>query len=96
MKEASVGDPDVDLGAKLKKTKLANGVTAWGMSPSKYVQEAVKDCEEYLNENYLRRFTLPKHGPTLFMMNYAPKMDIFQALNANDASCFQSLIGILH
>ena len=65
------------------------------MSPSKYVQEAVKNCEAYLEKNYLRKWTLPKNAPNPFLMNYAPKMDASPALNATDASYFQLLIGIL-
>jgi hypothetical protein len=36
------------LGAKLKKTVLKNGVVAWGVSSSKYVQYAVQNIQEYL------------------------------------------------
>ena len=31
MKRGSIGDPDFYLGAKLRKTKLSNGVEAWGL-----------------------------------------------------------------
>ncbi len=41
-KPSCVGDPDIYLGAKLKETQLPNGVMAWGLSPSKYVIQAVK------------------------------------------------------
>jgi hypothetical protein len=43
LKPTSVGDPDIYLGAKLKETQLLNGIYAWGMSPSKYVDQAVKN-----------------------------------------------------
>ena len=32
------GDPDMYLGTKLRKTAMPNGVEAWTLSPSKYVQ----------------------------------------------------------
>ncbi len=35
LKPSSVGNPDIYLGAKLKETRLPNGVMAWGLSPSK-------------------------------------------------------------
>jgi hypothetical protein len=41
MKEGSSQVPTFYLGAKLKKTVIPNGVVAWGMSSSKYVQSAV-------------------------------------------------------
>eukprot|EP00804_Cyclotella_cryptica_P012025 CCRYP_004483-RA/>CCRYP_004483-RA protein AED:0.49 eAED:0.49 QI:0/-1/0/1/-1/1/1/0/77 len=34
LKPGSLGDPDIYLGAKLKKMKLSNGVEAWAMSPA--------------------------------------------------------------
>ena len=41
MKKGSIGDPDMYLGAKLRLTKLPNGIVTWGISASKYVQEAI-------------------------------------------------------
>ena len=46
MKPGTIGDPDIYLGGKLRKVQLNNGVWAWGMSPSKYVQDAVRNSEE--------------------------------------------------
>ena len=39
-------DPDIYLGAKVKPMKMNNGVTAWAISLSKYVNEAVNNCEK--------------------------------------------------
>ena len=50
LKTSLVGDPDIYLGAKLKQVKLPNGLMAWGMSPSKYVQQADKNCQTHLTE----------------------------------------------
>jgi hypothetical protein len=43
MKEGSIQVPTLYLGAKLKNTVLTNGVVAWGMSSSKYVQSSVQN-----------------------------------------------------
>ncbi len=43
LKPSSVGDPSMYLGAKLKLTQMSNGVYAWGMSPVKYIKEAVSN-----------------------------------------------------
>ena len=51
MKPGSIGDPDIYLGVKVKPTRLENGVIAWGMSSSKYVQEGVRTIEDYLAKN---------------------------------------------
>ena len=63
MKPGSIGDPNFNLGAKLKRITLDNGVVAWGMSSSKYVQEAVSNVEKRLKEKNLN---LPKRATTLF------------------------------
>ena len=48
LKEISVGNPDLYLGAKLNKVQMSNDVWCWSISPSKYVQEAVRNCQKYL------------------------------------------------
>jgi hypothetical protein len=50
LRTGSVGDPNICLGAKLRKATLQNGVKAWSVSPSKHMQEAVKDVKNYLQE----------------------------------------------
>ena len=42
-KAGSIGDPDIYLGAKVKLMKMNNGVTAWAISPSEYVNEAINN-----------------------------------------------------
>jgi hypothetical protein len=48
MKEGSIEVPNFYLGAKLKKNVLPNGLVAWGVSSSKYVQSAVQNVKESL------------------------------------------------
>ena len=48
MKDGSIGDPDIYLGAKVKQMELPNGVKVWALSSSKYIQEAVQNCDEYM------------------------------------------------
>ena len=64
LKPDSVGDPDIYLGAKLRQTRLSNGVTAWALSPSKYVNQAVRNCETHLKDHYDGRYSLPKWAET--------------------------------
>ena len=49
LKPNSVGDPDIYLGAKLRNVRLANGVYAWALSPSKYVDTLHKPLQTVLN-----------------------------------------------
>ena len=94
LKPDSMGTPDIYLGAKLRQTTLPNGVVAWGMSPSKYVQEAVKNFQATLAEE-MPGVRLPKYAQTPFARNYAPELDVSPELTPNMASVYASEIGIL-
>jgi len=59
LKPSLVGDPDIYHGAKLWQTRLPNDVWAWGLSPSKYVAHAVKNCQTHLTEKLHDRYQLP-------------------------------------
>jgi hypothetical protein len=59
LKPSSVGDPDIYLGAKLWRTHLKNGIWAWSLSPSKYVTQAVKNCEQHLLKKLNNFYRLP-------------------------------------
>ena len=52
MKSVSIGDPNIYLGAKLKKVVLENVVESCATSTSKYVQEAVSNSEADLYEHF--------------------------------------------
>jgi hypothetical protein len=60
MKTNSIGDPDLYLGAKIRPLVLPNGVTAWGMSSSKYIQSAVRNVKDYLAKKYPGRAWIKK------------------------------------
>jgi hypothetical protein len=62
LKPSSVGDPDISLGAKLRQTRLPNGVMAWGLSPSKYHVWAVTNCQVHLTEKLNRKLSIPAKG----------------------------------
>jgi hypothetical protein len=66
LKAGSLGDPNICLGAKLRKATLENGFEAWTMSPSKHVQEAVKIVKNCLQEKEPGGPWLKK-VPTLFV-----------------------------
>ena len=95
LKPGSVGDPNIYLGAKLGKVEMPNGKTAWGMSSSKYVQESCRNCRKHLADNYDGRFTLPKLAVNPFPIGYEPELDVSAELEPEDASYYQSIIGML-
>ena len=95
MKAGSRGDPGIYLGPKVKPMKMNNGVTAWAISPSKYVNEAVNNCEKWIQEN------MPGHkhssrATNPFPTYYDPDLDTTNELDEDQATYYQSQIGILH
>jgi len=95
LKPSSIGDPDIYLGTKLRQIKLDNGIWAWAMSPSKYVQQAVANCRDHLKANYGGRYSLRKRAENPFPIGYEPNTDVTAPLAPDLASYYQSLIGIM-
>ncbi len=71
-----MGDTDIYLGAKLKLMQLENGVWVWGISPSKYSREAVKNCNDYVSEHLPLQYRSPKLAPNLFPTKYERGIDV--------------------
>ena len=94
MKKGSIGDRDLYIGAKHRKITLHNGVQAWSTSPSKYIQEAVKNVEKYPHIN-CGGMKLAKRANAPFSRDYAPELDISPELDPKRANYYQSLMGML-
>ena len=95
MKPGLVGDPDIYLGAKLWKIQLENGVEAWSMSSSKYVQDVVKNAKTYLQENY-NGWIMPKRVSSPWPCDYTSELDDSPELDLMKVSYYQSQVGVLH
>ena len=91
-KSGSICDPDIYLGAKVRRVRLPNLVEAWAISPSKYIQEAVRNIREHLSQGGLR---FPKKVSAPFPRDYIPELDITPELDYEQANFYQSQIGIL-
>ena len=86
LKPDSVGDPDIYLGAKFQTTKLKNGVIAYTLSPSKYVQENVRLVSNYLEQNYGTELKKPSRAKSPLPNNYRPELDLSEELEGEEAS----------
>ena len=95
LKNPDNNDLDIYLGTQLKETQLPNGVWAWGMSPSKYVQQAVKNCESQLLNEFHGRYKLPTQADNPFPTTYEPEMDVSDPLDPNHASFYSHIIGVM-
>ncbi len=94
MKPGSIGDPDLYLGAKVKTMKMPNGVEAWALSASKYVQDAVKNCEKWFKEHCPKKTSTGRFS-NAFPPGYDPDLDVSEELDEDKSSFFQSQIGVL-
>jgi hypothetical protein len=95
LKPSLVGDPDIYLGAKLKMTRLDNGIWAWGLSPSKYVAQAVKNCAKHLTDKLNNLFCLPQRADNPFPYDYYLELDLSEPLNPECSSFYQHLTGVM-
>lgn len=91
-KESSIEKPSIYLGGKCREVELSNGVKCWAFGSSQYVQEAVKNVETWLAR---QNRSLPKKAEQPFKPGYRPEIDVSRELNQEEASYYQSLIGIL-
>jgi hypothetical protein len=95
LKPSLVGDPDIYLGAKLKQTRLPNGVMAWGLSPSKYVAQAIKICQINLTEKLNGEYSILARADNPFPVDYDPSTDLSDILDSECLSFYQHLIGVM-
>ena len=95
LKESSFGDPDIYLGDNLKKVHTDNDFWCWYIIPYKYVQEAVRNCQKYLKENFSDEYELIANAPNPFSLGYEPCMDVYPLLSPDEASYFQTIIGVM-
>ncbi len=95
LKPSSVGNPDIYLGAKLKQTQLPNGVMVWGLSPSKYVVQAVKNCQVHLTDKLKGKYSIPTSADNPFPVDCDPSTDLSDILDPECSSFYQHLIGVM-
>ncbi len=95
LKLSLVGDPDIYLGAKLKSTRLDNGIWAWGLHPSKNVAQAVKNCTKHLADKLDYHLCLPQWADNPFCYDCCPELDLSNPLDPECSSFYQQLIGMM-
>jgi hypothetical protein len=94
LKQESVHEPDIYLGANMEKVQLPNGKVEWAMGSKTYVKNAIKVVEALIAEDNLEsRLKLTVQNP--FPSGYKPEMDVMPELNNKMGLRFLQLIGIL-
>ena len=95
LKPESVGYPEMYFCAKLREAELGNNVYVWSLSSSKYVREAVRNCEAHLSSHFGGRYSCLKHAENPFRMDCDPNLDTTPLLIPEAASYYQSIIGVI-
>jgi hypothetical protein len=96
LKPTLVGDPNIYLGAKFRKTCLVNNVLAWSLSPSKYIAQAVKNFKKHVTDKLSGKYCMPLAAENPFPYNCCPELDTSDPLDPEGLSFYQHLIGIMH
>lgn len=92
LKKGSVKEPDLYLGADVKKFPTSIGRSAWGISPDSYIKSAVREVEKKLEAVGQK---LGTRCATPMTSGYRPEMDGTPELSPDQANYYQSLIGVL-
>jgi hypothetical protein len=92
LKPESIGPPNLYLGGHMRQVDIDGGTTAWAWGSAQYVKAAVANVETYLKK---RGKCLKARVSNSLPRDYRPEVDVSDELDDDEASYFQSLIGIL-
>ncbi len=67
----------------------------WGLSPSKYVVQAVKNCQLHLTDKLNGKYSIPTRAENLFSVDYDPSTDLSDILDPECSSFYKPLIGVM-
>ncbi len=77
---------------KVEKTRLPNGIYVWGLSPSRYVNHTVKNCQTRLTQKLNNKYKILTRAENPL---YCVDTDVSEPLDDECSSFFQHLIGIM-
>ena len=89
LKLGYLSNPNIYLGANLKPINMENGVVAWYLILSQYIQEAVNNTEIYVKENLGYWWKIPKTYVNPLPCGYEPHLDVLPELHPVLPSYYQ-------
>ena len=97
IKNDQYGPPSIYLGAGISKYTLTSGKECWSMDSQQYVAAAIDTVQKLLEEDGRELKTSKKTGGTHGALhpNYQPELDATPECNAEHASRYRQIIGIL-
>jgi hypothetical protein len=91
VKPGSDKEPDIYLGANVKKVQMPDGREVWATSPRDYVKNAIKTVKGLLAEDG-EGYVLKNKAKNPFPMNYQPELDVSNELGPELSSHYLQLI----
>ena len=95
LKEGSVGEPTIHLGAKIKKYQVKSGKSLCSMPSTQYVKNKTRTVEGMLKEDGRTLRNTKASGKQPLTSIYQLEMEQSEELNPELASWYLQLIGIL-
>jgi Reverse transcriptase (RNA-dependent DNA polymerase) len=92
LKEGSVMEPKIYLGADISKIQMADGRECWAMSAEGYVRSAVANIDKQLKLEGYKALRTRAANP--FRTGYRPEVDVTTHLPVHAIRFYQGLIGI--
>ena len=75
--------------------QLHNGIWAWFLSLSKYFQEVVRICKEYISKHLNKGYKLLERTENILESGCCPELNVSLLLGPKEASYYHSLIGVM-
>ena len=76
LKPCPLSDPDIYIGAKPKPISMENGVVVCSFSLQKYIQEAVKNTQQYFKQNIGDQWNITEISINPLPCSYEPPLDV--------------------
>jgi hypothetical protein len=95
LKPGSFDKPTQYLGAQIGEYRLPDEPekVCWSMSSEKYVKEAIRNVQHWLEENNYK--PLKTRAPSVFPSGYRPELDASDYCDEETANYYQQQIGVL-
>ena len=95
LKDGSVGEPTIYLGANIEKYQIGDGTMRWSMSSNTYIKNSLKVVKDMLAAEGKELKTSNKTGKVPIPGKYKPELDVSDELGEELHSRYMQLIGIL-
>ena len=88
LKEGSIGEPKIYLGANISKYQLPDGRECWSMTGRDYVKNAVKNVETTSEKEGMKLWSKADHP---MPSGYQPEVDVSDELTPDLVTRYQGL-----